>query len=224
MQCRPLLTLAISRASRSPCLPEQKSDQRKSLAWLHSWEAAQKFHYGLGGAPIDVRRALLHYRQAAKLGCSVARYPMGTIFEYGHVVQKSMTKARKHFLDGIDHGNYVCHLGLARMSFRSEDFTGAYCSLIYFFIDRGLNFSSELEQILNPMSAIALLVAFNMDAFVLAPAELHDCMRDIHAEVSDELEKFEVHSASVGDSFCESHYICARLWISRLINIVPALN
>lgn len=64
------------------------------------------YNYGTGGKIEDHQEALRLYKQAAKLGSSIAYQRIGGIYQYGEGVRQDKNKALQYYKEGARRGNY----------------------------------------------------------------------------------------------------------------------
>ena len=81
--------------------------------WRSVYEQAEAHLYGIGDTLEDEDEALRLYKQAARLGCTVAHWSIGRMYADGEGCRKDTKRAHKHFRDGIKAGDERCWAELA---------------------------------------------------------------------------------------------------------------
>lgn len=89
-------------------------------AWTALYEQADENFYGLGSTLQDHQLALKLYKQAAKLGCTVAHARIGAMIEAGQGTKPDLEQAAVHFKEGAKQGHRYCYWRLALLFQKME--------------------------------------------------------------------------------------------------------
>lgn len=157
--------------------------------WLNIWNIAESLYFGLGDVIKDVDEARRNYSDATKLGCIYAYYRLAAIAA-DEAGGKRPVDAIRWAKQGVERGNYACHLNLATIYSSLAESDNTRKAIAGFFRDRAVSKSREMESEIFILDALVKLIADNLDSiFKLDPTALLQ-LRDMRADLTARFDLF----------------------------------
>ena len=196
--------------------PEIASDDltlkglRPQRPWDAIYEMAESLYYGEGDNIQDYDEALKLYRDAARLGSSLAHEKIGDMFTFGKGVKEDHGKALRYYKEGAKKGNYFCWAAMASLFNLDRQMDNCVKCFVRYFRERSQNFAEEVEEYPNKhVSRVYRYITVFLD---------HDLQPDFEAYVgvdADAVEKYahEVHADLVVDDWYKASALRALNWV-----------
>jgi hypothetical protein len=125
---------------------DDDEDEEPDYPWLALWEMAKKYHNGSDDCFQDYDEAMKLYKQAIKLGCSLAYKKIGDMYLNGEGVTENRKKALDWFKEGVKQGNYECYEGMAMVFYLNDQFEDFHKAYKLLFRDRKNKRNSIVEN------------------------------------------------------------------------------
>lgn len=126
--------------------PNDDLTLRPSKPWDDLLREADQHFYGFGDVIRDFDEAQRLYRDAARLGSSLAYQSLGDIYFHGHGVTADNQKALQFYKEGMKKGNYYCYAYMAEVFNDADEVSNATKAWKHFFSIRREGMSDEVEQ------------------------------------------------------------------------------
>jgi hypothetical protein len=172
----------------SPDPPEDEWQLEAPLPrkpWEDIFEEADANYYGTGDTIQDYEEALELYKQAARLGSTLAYERIGGMYYLGEGVKEDERMAFKFYKEGAKKGNYYCCMEMAKI-FRSHEQTeNARKAWNAFFDKRRKTINEEIEEYL--MKFITACISY-IDDNIYCGQTIENC--DVLRTIGMELFKY----------------------------------
>lgn len=162
-------------------------------AWRSMWEEAESLYYGLGDSLEDLAGATVRFKNAARLGCSLAYYRLGEIYSVGEEPSDRNT-ALMFLKEGVKKGNYLCYLEMASIFVNARAEQSAIKCLALFLRDRREKRDAEVEDELNVLSNLSFFLSSRASLFEKLSRTHH---RSLLTESASELQSELLEAAEI---------------------------
>lgn len=190
---------------------------RPPQPWESVFEEAEKYYYGFDDYIQDYDEAFRLYKDAAKLGSSVALARIGDMYLYGNGVSKNLQKALDFYKETVKKGNYYGYTGMGDLFYQQRHIENRRKCYKAFFEARAKRQDPLVEE--HPgrrKFAWACYSYINASVSLDEPVEFTDSMKAIAQDLTDVAS--EMVTAGRGEEDV-SHYETILSWIKRRFDV-----
>jgi hypothetical protein len=156
-------------------------------AWRRIWEEAESLYYGLGDSFEDLAGATVRFKDAARLGCSLAYYRLGEIYSNGEEPSDRNT-ALMFLKEGVKKGNYLCYLEMASIFVDARVEENAIKCLALFLRDRRDKRDTKVEDELDVLMHLSFFLSSRASLFErLSRTHHRSLLKESASELQSEL-------------------------------------
>jgi len=190
---------------------------RPPQPWESVFKEAEKYHYGLGDYIQDYGEAFKLFKDAARLGSSLALKRIGQMYERNQGVPKDLQKALDFYKEAVKKGNYYGYVQMGSLFGLQRHVENARKCYKAFFETRSKYQDPLVEE--DPERGKFASACYRYIVFSLnrnQPIEFIDSMKPAAQDIADHVNQLtEGESKEMLDSF----YKPILYWIKETFNV-----
>lgn len=144
--------------------------------WHNLWEEAESYYFGKGDYLQDRNKAIHYYKESIKLGCHLAYFRLGDIYNCGYDVPKNKSIALEYFSKGAELGNFCCYLHMSAIYHDNQHIDNAIKCLDRYFEAYWNTVGEDFEQLTT------LFEGDSFSGFVQICFYRHDLLNEINED------------------------------------------